>query len=174
MATGFIDPDSGIYIYGEDDPRQPMHAVLNLAQEATRTESMQARSRLDLLEQWLGGFNAATPWEPLNIHTVYYETGNLDPIGSVPAKPLQYRRVGDLVYFDGGVNTIAVPGNWISVGTLPPGFRPLEDTPFTYMFGHSSEINRGIAQTDGTIRLGLAPPAIGTDVTILNGQAFIA
>lgn len=172
MPAGYIDPNSGQYIYGTDDPRQPMHSVLNLAQNAAAIEAQQTRARLDQLEQWLGAFNAATPWATVTLNSTYFNTG-LDPIGSQPAKVLSYRRVGDKVYVEGGANTGVVPPNWTHLGTLPLYFRPLEATPFVYLFGHSSDVNRGMMLPDGRLLLGQAPPAAGTDVTILSAQAFI-
>ncbi|MBO1770452.1 hypothetical protein [Agrococcus sp. TF02-05] len=173
MPAGYIDPDSGQYIYGSDDPRQPMHDVLNLGQQAAATESQQTRSRLDQLELWLGGFNAATPWANLPLNSTYFEVANTDSIAGVASTPLRYRRAGDRLHLIGTVNAKAVPPNWTVLGTLPSGFRPIEDTPILYMFNLQSDITRGVIKTNGDVQLSWAPTTVNADLTIVFAEALL-
>ena len=50
MAIGYIDPDSGTYIYGSDDPRGPLHDVLNKGALAEHNARKADRARLKTLE----------------------------------------------------------------------------------------------------------------------------
>lgn len=171
MPVGYIDPDSGQYIYGTDDPRQPMSDVLNLAQNAARDAALADRERISSLEAWVGDYTAMTPWAEVPLETAYYSTSPLDNVWSSAAQPLAYRAIGDMVMVDGAVNTVATGGN--HVGTLPVGYRPLRIVSFIYIFANDSLAQRGIIELDGKIRLSAGPPADGTDITFIIPPFFL-
>lgn len=107
MSTGYIDPDSGIYIYGPDDPRQPMHDVLNLAQTATRDAVVGMQGDIASLEQ-----TTPVPGElpaPLNGYAL--------DAGSI------MMRVGGLVFMS-LVLTKSAGVDAVIVAQLPTGYRP--------------------------------------------------
>lgn len=172
MAVGYTDPSSGVYIYGADDPRQPMDAVLNIGQRATAAELTATRERLEALEQWMGGFQAATPFAPVPLNGAFYEGSGIDSIWSNPTQPLMYRRVGNRIDVNGVVNTKALGSN--TVGTLPLGFRPDRIVTFVYMFANDSAALRGVIQLNGDIRLSGVPATVGTDVTFIVPPFYTA
>lgn len=169
MPAGYTDPGSGQYIYGSDDPRQPMHDVLNLHANAAHTAALADRARLDELESWVGDYTAMTPWTAVPLRAEF-SASPLDPVWSSTAVPLAYRKIGDMVTVDGAVNQVA-PGN--HVGDLPVGFRPLRIVSFIYMFGNGSDAVRGIIELNGAIRLSAAAPANGTDITFIIPPFYV-
>lgn len=138
MPTGYIDPETGVYIFGDADPAGPMHNVLNLAQWATRDVQLGNESRLAQLEMWVGAFNATVPWA--NVPSPH--TGNLDA-----GTRLRYRRQNETVYVEGGLRTQQAVALYAIIATLPDGFRPLEPV---FTLGYNS--NGG-----GTVRLLFRP-----------------
>lgn len=64
-------------------------------------------------------------------------------------EPLQYRKVGNMVYLRGAVKNITKTG--VVIANLPTGFRPKFSTPFA-MPGTANRFNRLIVSSNGDIR----------------------
>lgn len=110
MATGYIEPESGMYIYGADDPRQPMHDVLNLAQMPLVQQMMIVREGIRSLEDT----------RPLPGPLPTPTTGNTREASTA------LMTVGGLVFLTLKLTrTSDFPSAGATLATLPAGFRPV-------------------------------------------------
>lgn len=142
MPAGYLDPDTGVYIFGSTDPSGPMHEVLNRAQTAAADVQLGNESRLFLLESWLGEFNASVPW--MDVPSPH--TGDLDA-----GVKLRFRRVNTTVYVAGGLRIDEPIPVYSIVGTLTPLFRPLDDVFTLGWNSNGGEVTRLLFKASGEI-----------------------
>lgn len=156
MPAGYIDPETGHYIFGSTDPAGPMHDVLNRAQTAAVDVQLGNESRLAQLELYYGLASAATPWA--NVPSPH--TGALDA-----GIKLRYRQVGDIIYLEGGLRIAPATAVYATIATLPLGYRPMEDV---FTLGYNSNggaVVRLLIRKDGAI-VAYSPLPTTNDLTM--------
>ncbi|WP_420368586.1 phosphodiester glycosidase family protein [Curtobacterium sp. L1-20] len=107
----------------------------------------------------------AHPMYPVNVDwtAVPYASG----VTASNSNPLSVKKVNGEVRFRGTATVASVAANtWVTIGTLPPRFRPgfttdsYRDTVFSVQGGYSGNVS--ISPTDGTIQVKLPVAASGT------------
>lgn len=161
---GYIEPSTGVYLYGADDAGGTIYEVLNRGAIAASNVQHGNESRLNQLELWVGEFNAATPWA--NVPTPH--TGTLDA-----GTRLRYRRMGETVYLEGGLRTASPVALYAIVATLPAGFRPSESVFTVGYNSNGGSVVRLLVRGDGTIQTYSALPGTN-DLTFVPLTFFSA
>jgi hypothetical protein len=170
---GSVQPDSGTYVYASDDPRSPMHTVLNLLANSVRTSIKAARDRLTALEDRFAGMDVTTPWVGLPfVNAVGATTAFQEDTAEAVLPKLAYRRLGSMVYLE-GVARVRTGGaaNYVDLGRLPDGFRPSRNMIFTYFWGDTTPY-RGLIRTNGVVSIAIGAAA-GTQINIPTVPFFL-